>query len=271
MKMQMITFSGTWFMRLTCSCFLRLWDAFMWVSKSTDHEPCQLTDQQRYTRTSQGTEAMGSGKIPTNPLSFLRLLVPPAPLEELTEALQGHDDSVVSPLLTAAETIIASRSNCLIFQDGSNGSQGTNTIFSWYFMMFQVCFSVRWVLFFHFLLTETAWQLCAGIGAAIHQAKCLVLLLLDQFVFEILLSTPAAKGQCGGHFDALLHLILHTEVLAWYLWIPWHYFHIIVLFYRLFRPLGYCILCMSFFKRAVSRMQFQACSIVTWTRPKVWQ
>lgn len=186
----------------------------MWVSKSTDHEPCQLTDQQQYTRTSQGAEAMGSGKIPTNPLSFLRLLVPPAPLEELTEALQGHDDSVVSPLLTAAETIIASRSNCLIFRDGSNGSQGTNTIFSWYFMMFQVCFSVRCVFFFHFLLTETAWQLCAGIGAAIHQAKCLVFLLLDQFVFEILLSTPAAKGQCGGHFDALLHLILHTEVLA---------------------------------------------------------
>ena len=60
----------------------------------------------------------GGVKIPTNPLGFLRLLVPPAPLEELTEALQGHDDSVVSPLLTAAETIIASRSNSLIFKDG---------------------------------------------------------------------------------------------------------------------------------------------------------
>ena len=54
----------------------------------------------------------------------------------------------------------------------------------------------------------------AGTGAAIHQAKCLVFLLLDQFVFEILLSTPAAKGQCRGDFDALLHLILRTELLG---------------------------------------------------------
>ena len=38
-----------------------------------------------------------------------RLLVPPAPLEELTAALKGHDDAVVRPLLAAAETIVVSR------------------------------------------------------------------------------------------------------------------------------------------------------------------
>ena len=85
---------------------------------------------------------------------------------------------MVRPLLAAAETIVVSRFEL------SQSRQALSRVL---------------------LSTFAKWNCDRGIGATVHQAKCIILLFLNDFICEVLLSAPTARRQCGRYSDAFLH------------------------------------------------------------------